>query len=58
MQLVLDGRQQTYRVTLQVIGEAPRELFRGTFTPHPDGTPLAIELFCLREAIPARRPRV
>ncbi|MBM4088553.1 MAG: hypothetical protein FJ276_03875 [Planctomycetes bacterium] len=49
VQMVLDGPQQTCRVTLQVIGEAPRELFRGGFAPPPDGTPLAIELFCARK---------
>ena len=58
VQLVLDGRQQTYRVTLQVIGEAPRELFRGTFTPHPDGTTAGHRAVLPAEAIPARRPRV
>jgi len=50
LQLVLDHKSQTCRVTLQVIGAAPQELWSAKLKQlPPTGTPLAIELFCRRQ---------
>ena len=49
LQLVLDGKSRTARVTLRVIGEAPRELFRGGFSLTAERTSLLVELICGRK---------
>jgi hypothetical protein len=51
LQLALDTARKTYRISLQVVGSAPRLLHEGVWdVHHPAGTQLAVELGCLRKA--------
>ena len=48
-QVSLDVKSRTFRVLLQVLGEPPRELCRGTIEKLPaTDSELAIEMFCRR----------
>ena len=50
IQLAVDTARQTYRLSLQVIGEAPRMLHEGKLeSPPVNGESLTIELGCLRK---------
>ena len=49
LQIVCDPRSKTYRVLMQVIGEPPRTLCRGSVEQRPDAdAALRFELSCLR----------
>jgi hypothetical protein len=57
VQLAVDTARRTYRISLQVVGSAPQLLHEGPLDSlPPDGTPLALELGCVRKSPRADGP--